>query len=95
MTKKMLEQVLLENKWDVIKVAEVVGITKSSIYKNIKRYQLVRPPEFVRGNWNRGKTHCKRGHEFTLESTFVNKFGYRVCKLCVEIVAEEKGHGAG
>ncbi len=86
MTKELLEQTLIENKWCVISVARVVGINESSVYKRIKKYGLKRPAEFIRGNWNRGKTHCKRGHEFTLESTFVNKFGYRVCKLCVEIM---------
>ncbi len=86
MTRELLEEVLTENRWNVIAVAEVVGITKSSVYKNIRKHRLERPAEFVKGNWNRTKTHCKRGHEYTMENTFVNKFGYRVCKPCVEVV---------
>ncbi len=82
MTKEQLEQVLVENKWDVKVAAEIIGITKSSVYKNIKKFRLRRPSEYVKGNWNRLKTHCRQGHEYSMENTFVNKFGYRVCKLC-------------
>ena len=32
-------------------------------------------------NQNMGKTHCKRGHEFTPENTYVYK-GHRTCKKC-------------
>ena len=31
---------------------------------------------------NKIKTHCKRGHEYSLENTFVNKRGQRVCRAC-------------
>ncbi len=31
---------------------------------------------------NARKTHCKRGHEFTLENTWVNTKGHRVCRTC-------------
>lgn len=42
-------------------------------------------------NWRRGeapsvtnalKTHCKRGHEFTRENTFVGREGGRFCNAC-------------
>jgi hypothetical protein len=31
---------------------------------------------------NENKTHCKRGHEFTLENTYVRKSGGRLCRVC-------------
>ena len=31
---------------------------------------------------NRGKTHCKNGHEYTEENTYVNPRGSRTCKIC-------------
>lgn len=34
-----------------------------------------------RGEANRKKTHCKNGHEFTLENTYLKKTG-RECKAC-------------
>ena len=31
---------------------------------------------------NKDKTHCIRGHEFTLENTRIRKYGGRQCKTC-------------
>jgi Recombination endonuclease VII len=31
------------------------------------------------------KTHCKRGHEFTPESTYVNAKGHRICRECARL----------
>lgn len=31
---------------------------------------------------NGAKTHCKHGHEFTLENTYISKEGHRYCKIC-------------
>lgn len=31
---------------------------------------------------NARKTHCKRGHEFTTENTYVNSSGHRKCRAC-------------
>jgi hypothetical protein len=33
---------------------------------------------------NARKTHCKNGHEFTLENTYVEKSGSRRCVICKE-----------
>ena len=33
-------------------------------------------------NAHMGKTHCKNGHEYTKESTYVTDSGHRVCKPC-------------
>jgi hypothetical protein len=34
-------------------------------------------------NGNNGKTHCKRGHEFTKENTLIIRDGGRNCRQCV------------
>jgi len=33
-------------------------------------------------NWNRDKTHCKEGHEFTPENTYITGAGSRRCRTC-------------
>jgi hypothetical protein len=30
----------------------------------------------------RAQTHCKRGHEFTPENTFIRANGWRMCRTC-------------
>lgn len=32
-----------------------------------------------------GQTHCKRGHEFTPENTYVYGDGWRMCRTCTRI----------
>lgn len=34
------------------------------------------------------QTHCKRGHEFTPENTYVQKNGSRQCRACVNLLAK-------
>lgn len=53
--------------------------------ENIRRGETGR----FAGNHNRTKTHCKRGHEYTLENTIINqrqgRFGIsnmRTCNIC-------------
>lgn len=36
-------------------------------------------------NWNAAKTHCKHGHEYTPENSYLNKKGGRVCKKCAHL----------
>lgn len=38
---------------------------------------------------HRGKTHCKRGHEFTPENTYVARDGHRNCRTCVRLMMRE------
>nr|WP_157095381.1 HNH endonuclease [Hoyosella altamirensis] len=33
---------------------------------------------------NRDKTHCKQGHEFIPENTYVNPAGSRICRECMK-----------
>jgi hypothetical protein len=41
----------------------------------------------IRRGGNATKTHCKRGHEFTPENTYVLKRGGRSCKTCLKMHA--------
>lgn len=34
------------------------------------------------GNQHTNKTHCKNGHEFTEENTYISSIGGRVCRIC-------------
>lgn len=36
-------------------------------------------------NYHGTKTHCKNGHEFTPENTYVRPKGYRTCRKCCRI----------
>ena len=56
---------------------------------NPAHLKLATPRENVlRGNTvtraNAIKTHCANGHEFTLDTTRIDKHGRRACKICVE-----------
>lgn len=35
--------------------------------------------------WNRGKTHCRYGHEFTAHNTLMRPSGKRRCRTCVRL----------
>lgn len=53
--------------------------------RNIKqreRRALLPPSERGVGAWNREKTHCKNGHEYTPENTWVCKSNSRHCREC-------------
>ena len=41
-----------------------------------------------RGGWQRGQTHCKNGHEFTLVNTKIQIRGHKQIRLCLICVAE-------
>lgn len=51
---------------------------------NPAHLEVVTQAENIRrgDNWNRLKTHCKRGHKFIGDSFYVNKHGWRICKPC-------------
>lgn len=38
----------------------------------------------ISGGWNRSKTHCNRGHEYSEENTWLTKQGHRLCKSCIK-----------
>ncbi|MET9339253.1 HNH endonuclease signature motif containing protein [Nonomuraea sp. NPDC003804] len=64
------------------------------------RTNVLRGTSMVAGN--AGKTHCKRGHEYTPENTHRDKRGRRSCKECHRLLAasrraakrQEDGDGA-
>jgi hypothetical protein len=47
------------------------------------------------GARNAAKTHCKRGHPFDEENTYVNKRGGRCCRACARFGARQKARAAG
>lgn len=42
-------------------------------------------PDNIKRSGNGTKTHCKRGHEFTPENTYVMSSGGRSCRACMRI----------
>jgi hypothetical protein len=78
-------------------LAEIVGMKTDSIIDRAKKglslNDILNPEKRVfkdglalGGNANgarqRAKTHCKNGHEFTIDNTFVTKEGWRNCRKC-------------
>lgn len=49
-----------------------LGLAKHNTQDMISKY---------RGN-NQKKTHCKHGHEFNDDNTYVDGRGFRVCRIC-------------
>ena len=41
---------------------------------------------------NMNLTHCKRGHEFTVENTTIRKNGTRLCRTCVNSQSARRYH---
>lgn len=87
---------LREHGWDVKKVADQLGVHRSTVYDRLKRWHLERPAEMPKGSHNRSKTHCKRGHRFHSKNLAANKRGVRYCRAC-DVVrkaeAKVKTHG--
>ena len=59
---------------------DAAGLEKNAVDK-------VKPPK---RRQNVGKTHCKRGHEFTEENTYVRFDGSRECRTCSREREEER-----
>lgn len=36
------------------------------------------------------KTHCKRGHEFTIDNTYINTSGSKVCRSCNKLTIKNR-----
>jgi hypothetical protein len=56
--------------------------------------EVDKPTNALRGDlFNRNKTHCKRGHEFTEANTYYYQKGagsMRTCKACIKLRKERK-----
>jgi len=65
---------------------EKISTTKKKQWK-AGVYAEVFTPEVRRkaalANTGRRKTHCKHGHEFTEENTYVDRRGKRGCRACI------------
>lgn len=46
-----------------------------------QRVNILRAPNGVAAQ-NARKTHCKRGHPFDQDNTYVDPNGYRICRTC-------------
>lgn len=46
------------------------------------------------GKWNAQKTHCKYGHEFSKENTYITPIGNRQCKECRRIYQKRRRNNA-
>jgi hypothetical protein len=71
------------SQWNVTGAAAILGVTRHSVWKRIKKIGLV-PPEGVKPfkhNAQRAKTKCKHGHAFA-DHSYLNKKGFRVCRAC-------------
>lgn len=52
---------------------------------NVDHLEPVTIGQNTRRGGNARKTHCKRGHEFTDENTYVTPGGQRQCRACIPI----------
>lgn len=78
-------------------IARSVGVTARTIKNRADRGlsidQIMSPDKLhapikrhvVEKAWakRRAQTHCKRGHEFTPENTYIDKKGCRCCRVCI------------
>lgn len=76
----------LAHGWDSVEGLVVDHLCRNRKCTNLKHLEAVTNHEnIVRGEsataWNRRKTHCKRGHEFTPENIIVAGTGRR-CRAC-------------
>lgn len=70
--------------YHVAELAEKYGINIRTIairYERGYSLQQILSKKYLHGTKNRSKTHCKRGHEFTPENTYVWN-GHRTCLAC-------------
>ncbi len=61
--------------------------------------RAINPPSEARmraarkvGDMQMAKTHCKRGHLFSIENTYITKSGFRRCRKCHAIRQYSKNH---
>lgn len=60
------------------------GLTYEQVIDPIRRKSIdgLAIGGLANGARQRARTHCKRGHEFTPENTYVSKQGFRQCREC-------------
>lgn len=78
---------------DVYRCAEPTHLLAGTQLQNIADMDA-RGRRLNRSNQNKGKTHCKRGHEFTPENTYWNAQG-RGCKACHRLHYEKRRQATG
>lgn len=75
---------LKATEWHIRKAAEILGIDRINMHCRIRKLKLRREDFFPRkNNFNRQKTHCKRGHKFTARNTYIRPgTNFRTCRTC-------------
>lgn len=85
------------NRVRACEIAEKVGVHTNTIVERVRRglsaQQILSPDraftkikrEVAEKAWSkrRAQTHCKRGHEFDEQNTYVSKTGRRACRTCM------------
>jgi len=60
---------------------------------NWQRKRKGQPESDTIGVWNKNKTHCKNGHEYTSENTRIKPDGSRGCKACHSLHTRKRAYG--
>jgi hypothetical protein len=64
------------------------GSAASNAQDAVRRGRHFTPPQIrATADRLRSQTHCKRGHEFTPENTYLRARGHRECRACVAAAA--------
>ena len=70
--------------YHVAELAEKHGLNMRTIAVRHERgysIEQILSKTYLHGTYNKSKTHCKRGHEFTSENTYLWD-GHRTCLIC-------------
>lgn len=63
--------------------AKLAGVVVCKVCRmNYTRAKKGQPLTDSIGTWNKNKTHCAKGHEYTAETTYITSEGYRKCRKC-------------
>lgn len=72
--------------YDLFRISVLELSRKSLTIYKINRDKSIKNPKYkIKAVANKNKTHCKKGHEFTVENTYINPSGDRICRKCMKI----------
>lgn len=74
--------------------AKLAGVVVCKVCRmNWQRKRKGLPEQDSIGTWNRNKTHCTKGHEYTEENTLFKNDGSRGCKRCHAMRMRKRNYG--